>query len=134
MITEERLQEIKKRNYRMRFVAPYDTDIVLKDVEKLLTALENQGELLQLSLANVDRLNEELAEARRILQVNTSLRCEITENHALIQKQKAELEEGADRYAILHKQLGFTVNVLATLRKELADMQVERIALEHCAP
>ena len=52
----ERLQEIKESWAHQRI-----TEI---EIMELLSAYENQGELLQLSLANVDRLKEELARWR----------------------------------------------------------------------
>ena len=65
-MTNERLQEIKEGWWSLsQMVHPNEEIIRNADVyiTQLIAAYENQGELLQLSLANVDRLNEGLAEA-----------------------------------------------------------------------
>ena len=64
----ERLQEIKKSvDYLQKAGKLNYTGVFANYCRELIAAYENQGELLQLSLANVDRLNEELADAVEML-------------------------------------------------------------------
>ena len=122
-MTPEQLQEIKDR-----YVLPYGEDhlsheahVIGEDVYELITALENQGELLQLSLANVDRLNDELVEANELYDI-------AEEGRVLFMNQLGELtpEYASERMVDLLRDI-------ADLRKQLAVLleREKRMQAEH---
>ena len=92
----ERLQEIKVV-YTLPYGEEYPTEAAHDlgmDIAELIAAYENQGELLQLSLANVDRLNEELAEWKMHSdKVGETWQLKWTEDIADLRKQLAEASD-----------------------------------------
>ena len=128
----ERLQEIK--NFRLlkgneEWTSQEDVDTEADFIE-LIAAYENQGELLQLSLANVDRLNEELADAVEMLaDCGVYVTDEKGEEYVTLRKQLAEAQaELAGRDAVLAEWRNEWENdpTVIDLRKQLAEMEKER--------
>ena len=112
-MTEERLQEIK---------TAWEKGLLPTSVvSELIAAYENQGELLQLSLANVDRLNEELVEANELYDI-------AEEGRVLFMNQLGELtpEYASERMVDLLRDI-------ADLRKQLAVLleREKRMQAEH---
>ena len=115
----ERLQEIKDRAYHEASTTEelgwkLNTDKMFDDIRKLIAAYENQGELLQLSLANVDRLNEELKQAQ----------AELAENKEKLTRARRYLEQG-------NKGRNVFLERIVDLREQLEEKQAENERLRN---
>ena len=111
----ERLQVIKRNVSGV--VRIDDAEDLWRIAKELITALENQGELLQLSLANVDRLNEELVTSKIALDAAKAFMEKAEES---CEQAQAELDYCRDDVVPnLHTKID-------NLRKQLAEAQADR--------
>ena len=97
---------------------------------ELIAAYENQGELLRLSLANVDRLNDEICSWRdgalRNKSTHDDLRKQLAEAKLEIRKMSEERwERQGAPIGQQSEHENERDNVIADLRKQLAEVQTE---------
>ena len=117
----ERLQKIiNEYDKRVDDRDTYEWDMFVSDViPELIAAYENQGELLQLSLANVDRLNEG-AEMQH--EIHVMLIEDAVSKYETAQAELAEKQKLADDFMkLMHDHIDDGVQ----LRKQLAEAQAE---------
>ena len=131
MITEERLQEIKSW-WGRGWGNPDAKDVVVE----LIAAYENQGELLQLSLANVDRLNDDLRQAQAELAEATNhldawgkrildLRKQLAEAKAELDEASKDQVQSAKAYEDTWKELQTYIKLWKETIKQRDEAQAE---------
>ena len=117
----KKLQEMKSRVKNSREISHeyYVGEITNDFLHELIAAYENQGELLRLSLANVDKLNED-AEMQH--EIHVMLIEDAVSKYETAQAELAEKQKLADDFMkLMHDHIDDGVQ----LRKQLAEAQAE---------